>query len=252
MNTTHYILETRHLTRTFSTPDGPLHAVNNLSIALPRGKRIALLGSNGAGKSTLINMIVNLDNPSSGMLSVCGQAPAQAQSQGAVAAVMQSGGLLPEWTVRETITTMCAIQGQSHRFKEIIDRAGVSEFLNRRIRNCSGGQVQRVRLALALITSCELLILDEPTAGMDPHARRELWEQLNTLHEQGTTILAATHFMDEATRNTDYILIMHKGQLLAQGTYDEILDKTSARSLDEAFFALTDAADSHAAAPSLQ
>ncbi|MDK6643148.1 ABC transporter ATP-binding protein [Alloscardovia omnicolens] len=251
MNTTDYILETRQLTRTFSTPDGPLHAVNNLTLNIERGKTVALLGSNGAGKSTLINMMINLDKPSSGFLSVCGQTAAQAQSQSLVTAIMQSGGLLPEWTVRETIVTMCAIRKQSHRVDEIAQKSGVQTFLNRHIRDCSGGQVQRLRLALALITPGELLILDEPTAGMDPHARRELWNEINALHDQGITILCATHFLDEATRNADDIVVMHKGQLLAHGTLTEILDLTSTHSLDEAFFALTDTADSQISQPTL-
>lgn len=240
------ILETTQLCRTFhahSATSTPVKALDTLSLQVESGQRIALLGSNGAGKSTLINIILNLDVPTSGSVSVCGTTPKNAQEHGLVAHVMQSGGLLPEWTVKETLTALCALRGQSSRLNDIIDRAGVRDFLTRKVRNCSGGQVQRLRLAISLIHPSELLILDEPTAGMDPHARRDLWTQINELHRAGTTILFATHNMEEAARNADHIVILHKGRALAQGNLEHIYTQTQASSLDEAFFALADVSD---------
>ncbi|OKL46783.1 hypothetical protein BSR28_04910 [Boudabousia liubingyangii] len=238
-------LEMRDVTKVFPTKNGPLTAVNHLNLEVPAGQKVALLGSNGAGKSTSFEMILDLLPMTSGQIRIFGQSPKQAQAQRLIGSLLQSGGLLPNWTVKETLTALAALTGNESRVPDVTKAAGIEQFLSQRIRSCSGGQIQRLRLALALINQGKLLILDEPTAGMDPHARRDFWQQINNANQDGRTVIYATHFLDEAAHYADRILVMHRGLLLADGTHQELLSQTGTKTLEEAFFALTDRAEEH-------
>ena len=152
---------------------GTLTAVDNVSLTVPVGEIVALLGPNGAGKTTLLDMVLGFTEPAAGSISVMGQMPRGAATSGAVGAVLQTRGLLDDLTASETLRMVASCHRQHLPIADVMERAGVTEFAKTKVGKCSGGQVQRLRFALALLTDPQLLILDEPTAGMDASARRD-------------------------------------------------------------------------------
>ena len=174
---------------------GDVTAVDGIDLVIRPGEVVALLGPNGAGKTTTIDMILGLSRPTSGEVRVFGMSPRQAVNRGLIAAVMQTAGLLPDITVRETVELTASLFSHKIDTEEAMRRAGVTDFATRIVKKCSGGQQQRLRFAMALVSDPALLILDEPTTGMDVEGRRSFWEAIHADAEHGRTVVFATHYL---------------------------------------------------------
>jgi ABC-2 type transport system ATP-binding protein len=167
-------------------------------------------------------MVLGLSRPDAGTVEVFGRAPRRAVAEGLVTAVMQSGGLLKDLTVGETVELTAALFAHTRPVAEVLDRAGLTEVAGRRVGKCSGGQQQRLRFAMALLPEPELIILDEPTTGMDVEGRRDFWGAIRADAEQGRTVLFATHYLEEADAYADRIVLVSGGRVVADGTAAEI------------------------------
>src|SRR4051812_20077231 len=215
----------RGLTKRF----GPVTAVDGLDLTIQPGEIVAFLGPNGAGKTTTIDMVLGLSRPDGGTAEVFGLAPRTAVAHGLVTAVMQSGGLLKDLTVGETVELTAALFAHTRPVAEVLDRAGIAEIGDRRVGKCSGGQQQRLRFAMALLPEPELLILDEPTTGMDVEGRREFWAAIRADAARGRTVLFATHYLEEADAYADRVVLISRGRVVADGTSSEIRAMSSGR-----------------------
>jgi ABC-2 type transport system ATP-binding protein len=200
-------------------------------VSIASGEIVAILGPNGAGKTSTIDIILGLSRPTSGQVSVFGMAPRQAISRGLVAAVMQTGGLLKDLTVGETVRYTASLFAQSQPAGEVLSRAGISQIADRRVGKCSGGEQQRLRFAMALVSDPELLVLDEPTTGMDVEGRRSFWASIRKDAEQGRTVLFATHYLEEADAYADRIILLRHGQKIADGTASQIKAMAAGRTV---------------------
>ncbi|WP_405535506.1 ABC transporter ATP-binding protein [Streptomyces sp. NBC_00075] len=208
---------------------GEVRAVDGLALTLRAGETVALLGPNGAGKSTTLDLLLGLKQPDSGTVRVLGRSPRDAIVGGHVGAMLQSGGLMDEVTVRELVTLACALHPRPFPVGEVLSRAGITQFADRKVNKLSGGQEQRVRFALATAGDSALIVLDEPTTGMDVTARQSFWATMREQADQGRTVLFATHYLEEADAIADRVLVLHRGRLLADGTAAEIKAKAGAR-----------------------
>ncbi|MGO1545626.1 MAG: ABC transporter ATP-binding protein [Gulosibacter sp.] len=220
-------VEINALTKTFNAASGnPVRAVAGVDLRIDRGEIVALLGSNGAGKTTMLDMVLGLTEPTSGTLKVFGGTAGNAVGSGRIAAVLQTGGLLGDLTVGETVRMISNLYPHSLTPKEAMTRAGISKLANRRVSKCSGGEQQRLRFALALLPEPELLILDEPTAGMDVNARRAFWDTMRQEAHDGRTIIFATHYLQEADDFAQRIVMMNRGKVIADGSVAETRELT--------------------------
>jgi ABC-2 type transport system ATP-binding protein len=208
---------------------GSVRAVDGLSLALYPGETVALLGPNGAGKSTTLDLLLGLKHADSGRVEVFGTSPREAIVAGRVGAMLQSGGLMDEVTVAELVKLACALHPKPYKVSDVIARAGISQIADRKVNKLSGGQSQRVRFALATAGDSDLIVLDEPTTGMDVSARQAFWATMREQADQGRTVLFATHYLEEADAIADRVLVLHRGRLLADGTSAEIKAKAGAR-----------------------
>jgi ABC-2 type transport system ATP-binding protein len=199
-----------------------VRAVNDLTLAVESGEIVAFLGPNGAGKTTTIDMLLGLTRPDAGTVRIYGKAPAEAIGRGEVSAVMQTGGLLKDFSVAETLQYTASLYAHARPVAEVLERAGIADIADRRVSKCSGGQQQRLRFALALLSDPRLLLLDEPTAGMDVEGRREFWSAIRRDAERGRTVMFATHYLDEADAYADRIVLIRQGSIVADGTTAEI------------------------------
>ncbi|HEX7806517.1 MAG TPA: ABC transporter ATP-binding protein, partial [Cellulomonas sp.] len=186
---------------------GSVHAVAGLDLVVEPGEIVAFLGPNGAGKTTTIDMVLGLARPDAGTVSVFGLSPADAIAQGRVSAVMQSGGLLKDITVAETVELTASLFGMTSPVADVLERAGIASIADRKVGKCSGGQQQRLRFAMALVPEPDLLVLDEPTTGMDVEGRREFWQAIRADAARGRTVIFATHYLDEADAYADRIVL---------------------------------------------
>jgi ABC-2 type transport system ATP-binding protein len=155
-------------------------------------------------------------------VSVLGLEPHQAVARGLVSAVMQTGGLLKDFTIRETVELTSSLFRPARPVDEVLERAGISDIADRLVGKASGGQQQRLRFALALLPDPDLLILDEPTTGMDVQGRRDFWNAIRSDAERGRTVLFATHYLEEADAYADRIVLIRRGQIVADGSAAEI------------------------------
>jgi ABC-2 type transport system ATP-binding protein len=210
---------------------GSLKAVDGLSLDLRAGETTALLGPNGAGKSTSLDMLLALRKPTSGKITMFGSDPYHAVKSGRVGAMLQSGGLMPEVTVRELVTLVTGLHPNPEPVETTLKRAGIVQFADQRVDKLSGGQTQRVRFALAICGKSELIVLDEPTAAMDVETRRLFWNSMREEVAEGRTLLFATHYLEEADQAADRILVINRGRLLADGTPAEIKARAGAKRL---------------------
>jgi ABC-2 type transport system ATP-binding protein len=210
---------------------GSLKAVDELSLRLQAGETVAILGPNGAGKSTSLDMLLALRKPTSGKISVFGNDPYHAVKSGQVGAMLQSGGLMPEVTVRELVTLVSGFHPRPVPPETVMKRAGITDIAEQRVDRLSGGQTQRVRFALAIAGENELIVLDEPTTAMDVESRQLFWANMKAEVAEGRTVLFATHYLEEADQAADRILVINRGRLLADGSPAEIKQKAGARRL---------------------
>jgi ABC-2 type transport system ATP-binding protein len=208
---------------------GSVRAVDGLTLALHPGETVALLGPNGAGKSTTLDLLLGLKQPDTGTVRVLGTSPREAIVAGRVGAMLQSGGLMDEVTVAELVRLACSLHPRPYPVSEVLARAGVTRIAERKVDKLSGGQAQRVRFALATAGDSDLIVLDEPTTGMDVTTRQAFWATMREQADQGRTVLFATHYLEEADAVADRVLVLHRGRLLADGTAAEIKAKAGAR-----------------------
>ncbi|MDF2507382.1 MAG: transporter ATP-binding protein [Microbacterium sp.] len=217
LNSDPVVLELRGVTRHFGSGDRRVQAVDGVDLSIRRGEVVALLGPNGAGKTTTLDMLLGLTQPSTGSVQVLGVTPEQATSSGAIGAVLQTGGLLGDLTVAETVRLIASLYGAgaTTRVPEVMDRADLGHLARRRVSKCSGGEQQRVKFALAMVSDPDILVLDEPTAGMDVTARRHFWDVMRADADAGRTIVFATHYLEEAEQFARRTVVMHRGAVVA-------------------------------------
>ncbi|HEY2239210.1 MAG TPA: ABC transporter ATP-binding protein [Streptosporangiaceae bacterium] len=208
---------------------GKVRAVDGLTMELRPGETVAFLGPNGAGKSTSLDMLLNLRKPTSGRIRMFGSDPYHAIKNGRVGAMLQSGGLMPEVTVRELVTLVTGFHPRPEPVEQTMRRAGITQFADQRVDKLSGGQTQRVRFALAIVGDSDLIVLDEPTTAMDVETRRAFWDNMKVEVAEGKTLLFATHYLEEADQAADRIIVINRGRLLADGTPAEIKARAGAK-----------------------
>jgi ABC-2 type transport system ATP-binding protein len=222
-------IEARGLAKAFATPRGPVRAVEHVDLRIAPGETVALLGPNGAGKSTTVDMLLGLTRPDRGEVRLFGKPPAAAVAAGEIAAMLQSGGLLRDLTVRELVTMIASLYPAPLAVDDAIGMAGLAGIAEQRTEKLSGGEAQRVRFALVLVGDPRLLVLDEPTVGMDVEARRALWATVRAAAARGKTIVFATHYLDEADRYADRVVVMAHGRIVADGPATEIKARAGRR-----------------------
>jgi len=222
-----YAVDAQQLQKSF----GKVHAVNGIDLQIKPGEVVAFLGPNGAGKTTTIDMLLGLSKPDRGSVRVYGKSPRQAIAHGQVSAVMQTGGLLKDLTGRETVALTASLFAESRPVDECLERAGIKDIGDRIVSKCSGGQQQRLRFAMALVSDPGLLILDEPTTGMDVEGRRDFWNAIHADAKRGRTVIFATHYLDEADAYADRIILVRKGRIVADGSSAEIKSLASGRTV---------------------
>ncbi|HEY0531381.1 MAG TPA: ABC transporter ATP-binding protein [Actinoplanes sp.] len=211
---------------------GAVTAVDGISLRIRPGEVVALLGPNGAGKTTTVDMLLGLSRPTEGSAQVYGRPPHDAVALGLVSAVMQTGGLLKDYTVEETVKLTAVLFGRPQSSAgEALRRAGIADIGDRRVGKCSGGQQQRLRFAMALVPDPELLILDEPTTGMDVNGRHEFWSAIRDDARGGRTVIFATHYLEEADAYADRVVFVRRGRIVADGTSAEVKAMASGRTV---------------------
>jgi ABC-2 type transport system ATP-binding protein len=208
---------------------GPVTAVDNLTLAIEQGEIVAFLGPNGAGKTSTIDMMLGLSRPNAGSVAVYGRRPSDAIARGEIAAVMQTGGLLKDLTVAETVRLTSTLFPHTRPTAEVLERAGIAGIADRLVGKCSGGEQQRLRFALALLADPLLMVLDEPTTGMDVEGRRDFWAAIRQDARRGRTVMFATHYLEEADSYADRIVLIRQGRIVADGTTAEIKAMASGR-----------------------
>lgn len=220
-------IELRALHKTF----GAITAVDGIDVTIGRGEVVALLGPNGAGKSTTIDLALGLSRPTSGSALLFGAEPRAAIVAGRVGAMLQSGALLPTLTVSQSVALIASAHQHPMSVAEAMERAGIADLAHQRVSRLSGGQLQRARFAVAVVSNPELLILDEPTAAMDVESRREFWRSMREFTDEGRTVVFATHYLDEADTFADRIIIMNSGRIAADGTPAEVKAVVAGRTI---------------------
>jgi ABC-2 type transport system ATP-binding protein len=201
---------------------GSVHAVRGVDLEIEPGEMVAFLGPNGAGKTTTIDMVLGLSRPTTGSVEVLGMPPRHAIARGLVSAVMQTGGLLKDLSVRETVQYTASLFADTKPVDEVLESAGITGIAERKVAKCSGGEQQRLRFAMALLSDPALLLLDEPTTGMDVEGRRSFWSAIRRDAQQGRSVLFATHYLEEADQYADRIILISQGRVVADGTGSEI------------------------------
>jgi ABC-2 type transport system ATP-binding protein len=215
-------IQLQGLAKTFRTPQGPVHAVRGIDVSIAPGETVALLGPNGAGKSTAIDMMLGLLPPDSGEVSLFGLKPADAIKHGAIGAMLQTGSLIRDLSVRELITMMASLFPRPLGVDEVLELTGIGDIAGRRVQKLSGGQTQRVRFGIALVSNPDLLVLDEPTVAMDVESRHAFWTTMRRFASSGKTVVFATHYLEEADAYADRVILMARGQVVADGPATEI------------------------------
>jgi ABC-2 type transport system ATP-binding protein len=201
---------------------GAVTAVDRLDVSIAAGETVALLGPNGAGKSTTISMMLGLVRPDAGRASLFATTPTQAVQAGWVGAMLQDAGFVPNATVGELVELARALYPKPLPTVQILAIAGLAELVDRRLDKLSGGEAQRARFAFALAGDPRLLVLDEPTAAMDVATRQAFWVAMRNYSAAGHTVLFATHYLEEADDFADRVIVIARGQVLADGSGTEI------------------------------
>ncbi|WP_030688916.1 ABC transporter ATP-binding protein [Streptomyces globisporus] len=241
------IISTAGLARTFPTRNGPVEAVRGIDLTVRPGEILGLLGPNGAGKTTTLRMLTTLLPPTGGAATVAGhdlvKEPAAVRRR--IGYVAQSGGLDPQETVRSELVMQGRLYGLDRarataRAEELAADLGLTELLDRKTPALSGGQRRRLDLAMGLAHRPEVLFLDEPTTGLDPGSRADLWALVRRLRdEHGTTVVLTTHYLDEADALADRLVIVDKGTVVAEDSPAGLKAAHGASTLQEAFLAAT-------------
>jgi len=223
-----YAIEVEGLTKIY----GDLEAVDNISFKVKKGEVFAFLGPNGAGKTTTVEMIEGIRNPTSGKIKVLGYDISKTTKE-----IKERIGVLPQefisferLTVKETLLYFSRLYKKRADIEQIIDLIDLRDKKNAQYHTLSGGLKQRVGVAIALVNDPDIVFLDEPTTGLDPRARRDVWNAIAGLKNQGKTVFLTTHYMEEAEYLADHIAIIHKGKIVAEGTLEELINKYGEKS----------------------
>lgn len=224
------------------TLGGNVHALNDISVELPVGKIVGFIGPSGAGKTTLIRSIVGRQRLTSGSIEIFGLPAGSPQLRKHMSYMTQEMSVYPDLTVNENLKYFATMLGHSRAASPkiiagVLDAVDMADKSGSLVRNLSGGQKQRVSLAIALIGSPKLMVLDEPTIGLDPVLRDKLWQLFNRLVAQGTTLFVSSHSMDEARRCDDLVLLRN-GKLLAHSTPAELMRQTGTKNIEASFLKL--------------
>jgi ABC-2 type transport system ATP-binding protein len=219
------------LQKSFRSQRGDVHAVRGIDLSIAAGETVALLGPNGAGKSTTIDMMLGLTRPDGGTVTLFGGTPRAAVDAGRVGAMLQTGALIRDLSVRELITMVAALYHQPMEVEAAIELAGLRDAASQRTQKLSGGQTQRVRFAVAVVSDPDLLVLDEPTVAMDVEGRRVFWSAMRTFTTRGKTVIFATHYLEEADANADRAVLMARGRIVADGPPTEIKAQVGSRTI---------------------
>jgi len=227
------VIEVKNVWKSFKT----VQAVKGLSLAIPKGQFVALLGPNGAGKTTLVEMIEGIQKPDSGEISILGKKwkGNEDELHSVIGLSLQETRFIDKLRVTETLLLFSSFFNLGKkRVEEIIEIVGLQDKRRSYVVNLSGGQRQRLALGISLINSPSILLLDEPTTGLDPNARREIWEILWSLKEKSdTSMILTTHYMEEAENLCDYIIIMDHGVILREGTRKQLLEEENGEKVIE-------------------
>jgi len=205
--------------------------VRGIDLSIAAGETVALLGPNGAGKSTTIDMLLGLARPDAGRVAIFGRTPEDAVAAGAVGAMLQTGSLIRDLNVRELVAMVASLYPSPLDVEETIELTGIADVAGRRTQKLSGGQTQRVRFAIALVSDPELLVLDEPTVAMDVEGRHAFWTTMRAFAARGKTVLFATHYLDEADAYADRAVLMAHGRVVADGPTTEIKGLVGTRTI---------------------
>jgi ABC-2 type transport system ATP-binding protein len=216
-----------HLSKSYGT----VRAVRDVDLMIAPGETVALLGPNGAGKSTTIDMILGLSHPDSGSVSLFGMSPAEAVAAGVVGGMLQTGSLIEHLKVRELVDMVASLYPRPLDVDEVLKLAGATEFAGRPTTKLSGGQAQRVRFAVAMVANPDLLLLDEPTAALDVEGRREFWASMRAVAARGTTVVFATHYLEEADAFADRIVLLARGRVVADGPATEVKARVGGKTI---------------------
>lgn len=220
---------------------GTTKALNDITLTIPSGKIIGLLGPSGAGKTTLLRMIVGRLKPGSGQAKILGYPAGSRKLRGRVGYMTQSVSVYPDLTVRQNLRYFAAIMNVNwSRIPEYLKEVDLVDQAKQLAGTLSGGQKSRLSLAIALLGDPELLVLDEPTVGVDPVLQRKLWGIFYGRAAKGTTIIVSSHVMDEAA-HCDDLLLIRRGRILAHDSPAELCDRTRAANVEEAFLKLVEA-----------
>ncbi|MFE2179558.1 ABC transporter ATP-binding protein [Streptomyces sp. NPDC059455] len=244
------VITTNGLTHTFRTKRGPVAAVRGIDLTVERGEILGFLGPNGAGKTTTLRMLTTLLPPTGGSATVAGHDLARdpAGVRRRIGYVAQSGGVDPTVSVREELVTQARLyrMGRAEataRAGELARDLGLAELLDRPCAALSGGQRRRLDIALGLVHRPEVLFLDEPTTGLDPGSRADLWQLIRRLRaEHGMTVFLTTHYLDEAEALSDRLVIVDQGLVAAEGTAERLKAEHGGApdaTLQDAFIAIT-------------
>ena len=221
------VIQLRGLRKRF----GAVAAVDGVDLTIRPGEVVALLGPNGAGKTTTVDLALGLSTPTDGEALLFGAEPRTAVVAGRVGAMLQGGALLPDTTVRDAVALVAAAHRRPMPVDEALRRARCTEIAGRRVNKLSGGQLQRARFAVAVVSDPDLLVLDEPTAAMDVEARHTFWSSMREFTDAGRTVVFATHYLDEADTFADRIVIMRAGRVVADGSPAAIKAITATRAV---------------------
>ncbi|HUA16761.1 MAG TPA: ABC transporter ATP-binding protein [Verrucomicrobiae bacterium] len=217
-------IQCRDLRKTY---DGKVEAVRGLNLSIQAGECFGLLGPNGAGKTTTIEILEGLLAPTSGEVTILGHkwSENEREMREWLGISLQETRLSEKLTVRETIELFASFYRQPRSSDEVLEQLQLTEKADAWVGKLSGGQRQRLAVATALVCNPKILFLDEPTTGLDPQSRRQLWDIIRHFQHDGGTVLLTTHYMDEAERLCDRLAIVDHGQIIAEGSPDDLIDR---------------------------
>jgi ABC-2 type transport system ATP-binding protein len=235
-------IECRDLRKTY---EGKVEAVRGLNLAIETGECFGLLGPNGAGKTTTIEILEGLSQPTSGDVTILGQSwkTHDHELREQLGISLQETRLSEKLSVRETIELFASFYQHPRSSDEVLEKLQLTEKADAWVGKLSGGQRQRLAVATALVGNPKILFLDEPTTGLDPQSRRQLWEIIRAFQRAGGTVLLTTHYMDEAERLCDRLAIVDHGQIIAEGTPSDLIDRLGGHHVVE--FSVTETVNGH-------
>ncbi|WP_027408370.1 ABC transporter ATP-binding protein [Anoxybacteroides tepidamans] len=228
-------IHVEHVSRSF----GKKKVIDDVTLEVGRGEIFGLLGPSGAGKTTLVKMMAGIDEATTGTIYVLNTKMPSLQTMQRIGFMAQSDALYGELTALENLQFFAAIYGlkgkkQKQRIEEVAELVNLTEHLRKPVHNYSGGMKRRLSLAASLLHEPDVLILDEPTVGIDPVLRQSIWQELERVRQQGTTIVVTTHVMDEAEK-CQRLAMIRNGRLIAVGSPAELKAKTNSQTIEQAF-----------------